>query len=74
MKEHRMQVACEIESNSGPKQKDRRRYSYDEDVDEPTPLIERESTDIEKEIPADDTEPVERVKNENGQTPAAFEE
>ena len=65
----------EIRRTRGPKGRDRRHYSYDESTDEPAPLIERESIDIEKETPADETEPVERVKDqEEGATPPAFEE
>ena len=58
----------------GPKRRDRRHYSYDESADEPAPLIEKESTDIEKEKPADDTEPVEQIEDQEGIAPPAFEE
>jgi len=59
---------------SGPKQKDRRHFSYEEDVDEPPSLIEKEATDIEKENPIDDTDPVERVEDQDGTSPPIFEE
>ena len=58
----------------GPKARDRRRYSYDESTDEPPSLIETETTDIEKETPSDETEPVERIKDQEGVAPPAFEE
>jgi hypothetical protein len=69
-----MHIACKTGWTSGPKQKDRRHSSYGEDTDEPAPTIENEPTDIEREIPADDTEPVERVKDQNEVAPPAFEE
>ncbi len=58
----------------GPKRKDRRHYSYDEGADEPSGLIDSESTDIERESPIDDTEPVEQVEKERDKTPPIFEE
>ena len=58
----------------GPKRRDRRRSSYDESTDEPAPLIEKESTDVEKETPSDDTEPVEEVADQEGVAPPIFEE
>jgi hypothetical protein len=58
----------------GPKARDRRRYSYNESTDEPASLIETETTDIEKETPSDETEPVERIKDQEGVAPPAFEE
>jgi hypothetical protein len=69
-----MQTAREAGRVSGPKQKDRRRYSYDEGADEPARLIENEATDVERECPADDNEPVERIKDQDGGAPPAFEE
>jgi hypothetical protein len=58
----------------GPKLKDRRHYSYDEGADEPASLIDKESTDIEKENPIDDTDPVEQVEEQEENTPPIFEE
>lgn len=58
----------------GPKRKDRRRYSYNESADEPAPLVEREGTDIEKDNPIDDTDPVEQADEQEGTTPPIFEE
>lgn len=47
-------------------------HPYDESVDEPAKLLEQEATEIEKEIPADDAEPIEQVERPEGQAP--FEE
>ena len=58
----------------GPKRKDRRHYSYDEAADEPPALIEKESTDIEREHPIDDTEPMEQVDEKEGIAPPIFQE
>ena len=58
----------------GPKRKDRRRFSYEEGTDEAPALIEQESTDIEREVPADDTDPVEQVDKETDQIPPMYEE
>ena len=58
----------------GPKSKDRRHASYDEGADEAPQLIEKDAADIEKEIPADDTEPVQRVEDQEGGRPPAFDE
>ena len=46
----------------------RRHYSYDENVDEPAKLIEDEPVEIEEEVPAEENEPLERVeKNDNSE-------
>jgi hypothetical protein len=68
-----MHPADEAARTGGPKQKDRRHRSYDEGSDEPATLIESEAVDVEKEVPADETEPVERVKDDT-EAPPAFEE
>jgi hypothetical protein len=59
---------------TGPKSKDRRKASYDESANEPPQLIEKEATDIEEENPADDTEPTQRVEDQDKIRPPAFEE
>jgi hypothetical protein len=64
----------EATRTAGPKQKDRRQHSYNESVDEPAALIQGEPVDIERETPADDTEPVERTRDRDTQEPPAFEE
>jgi hypothetical protein len=69
-----MHPGYEAARTGGPKQKDRRHYSYDEGSDEPATLIESETVDIEKEVPADETEPVERVKEDDTEARPVFEE
>jgi hypothetical protein len=58
----------------GPRRKDRRHYSYDEGTDEPSGLIDDEATDVERETPIDDTETVEQVEEDQGDTAPIFEE
>jgi hypothetical protein len=53
--------------------KRQRHYSYDESVNEPAKLLEEEAVEIEEEIPAEDTEAVERAEPEDRALPA-FEE
>ena len=67
-------MALNLLTHVGPKRKDRRHYSYEDDVDEPASLIKKEPTDIEKENPIDDTDPVEQVEGQEGNTPPVFEE
>ncbi len=57
----------------GPKQREKH-HSYNETVDEPAKLIDTETVEIEKEAPAEDNEPVERIEEENTSKPPAFEE
>jgi|GEM_PF-1547142 hypothetical protein len=49
-------------------------HSYDESVDEPGKLIEKEPAEIEAEIPSEENEPVERIEKEEKPLPPAFEE
>lgn len=51
--------------------KRQKHYSYDESVDEPAKLIEDESVDVEREVPAEENEPVEPTQQEED---AALEE
>ena len=57
----------------GPKQREKH-HSYNETVDDPAKLIDTETVEIEKEAPAEDNEPVERIEEENTSKPPAFEE
>jgi hypothetical protein len=57
----------------GPKQREKH-HSYNETVDEPAKLIDTETVEIEKEAPAEDNEPVEKIEEENTSKPPAFEE
>ena len=57
----------------GPKQREKH-LAYDETVDEPGKLIDNETVEIERDIPAEDNEPVERIEGENTSKLPAFEE
>jgi hypothetical protein len=69
-----MHPACQTATVRGPKQRDRRHQSYDEGSDESATLIKSEPVDIEKETPADDTKPVERVTSDETENLPGFEE
>jgi len=56
----------------GPKQK--KHYSYDENVDEPGKLIDKETVYIERETPADDNEPLQQVEDQGKREPPGFQE
>jgi len=51
-----------------------RHYSYNESLDEDAKLIADEPTDVEKEAPAEENEPVEGNEANNSAIPPAFEE
>ncbi len=59
---------------AGPKRRDRRHFSYDEGTDEAPALIEKELVDFEREIPIDETDPVEQVEEEKDTTSPIHEE
>jgi hypothetical protein len=59
---------------AGNPPKGRRRYTYNEGVDEPAKLIESEAVDIEGEVPADGNEQVERLEPEEAVQTPAFED
>ena len=50
------------------------RNSPSEETDEAPGLIEREEVDIERDIPADDNQPVERIEPRERPPPPAFED
>ena len=52
----------------------RRHYSYNESLDESAKLIADEPTEVEAEVPAEESEPVETVEANNSGQPPAFEE
>jgi hypothetical protein len=57
-----------------PRQR-QKHHSYDESVDEPAKVIEGEPAEIEREVPAEENEPLERIeKNDRLDTPAFEEE
>ena len=51
-----------------------RHYSYDESLDEPGKLIADEPVEIEREIPAEENEPVEGTEANDSTGPPVFEE
>ena len=57
----------------GPRQPEKR-HSHNEDVDEPAKLIDDEAVEVEREVPLDGNEPVERVEEDDTSKPPAFEE
>lgn len=61
-------------SNAGIPKRRQRHHSYDESVDEPESLINDEPVDIEKEVPAEESEPVERVEENSADSPTFEEE
>jgi len=52
----------------------RRHYSYDESLDESAKLIADEPVEVEKEAPAEESEPVETAEQDDSGAPPAFEE
>jgi hypothetical protein len=66
-------AACDVKAKIIPKRR-QRHHSYDESVDEPAPVIEKESVEIEAEIPAEENESVETSKQEDETASPAFEE
>ena len=49
-------------------------YSYNESVDESAKLIEHEPVDIEKAVPAEENEPLERIEKDSTHDTPAFKE
>jgi len=60
-------------SKVGPKRQ-KRHYSYNEDVDEPTKLIADEPVEIEQGVPSEENEPVEGIEENKKSDSPAFEE
>lgn len=50
------------------------RHSYDENLDEPAKLIEREPVDVEAERPEVENVPVENLESDEPSSPPAFED
>jgi len=69
-----MQSASSDKFATGNPKKRRRRYSYDESVDEPAKLIEIESVEVEAEVPAEENEPVKGIEPDNNHETPAFED
>jgi hypothetical protein len=68
-----MKTAISERTMGVPKQR-KRHYSYDESIDEPAKVIEEERVEVERELPAEENEPVERIEEDNESDPSAFEE
>ena len=51
-----------------------RKKPYDESVDEPAKRSENESVEVEREIPAEDDQPVEQVEDNDKSNSPSFEE
>ena len=67
-----MPVSIDIRRRiSGP---GNRRRSYSEQADEAPKLLEHEPVEIERELPAEDNSPVERIENDRRDRPPLFEE
>lgn len=68
-----MDVApCSRSGEVGPKRQ--KHYSYNENIDEPAKLIADEPVEIEREVPAEERESVERSKDNGKPESPAFEE
>ena len=60
-----------FEAGSPPR---RGRNSHSEQIDEAPGLIEKEEVEIERDIPADDNQPIERIEPRERPEPPVFEE
>ena len=70
---NRMEMAIGGNDNRVVPRKRQRHHSYDEGLDEPGKLLEQEAVEIEREIPAEDSEAIERIEPEGNDAPS-FEE
>ncbi len=52
----------------GPRMQ-KKHYSYDESVDESAKLIEDEPAEVEAEIPADESAPIENIDEDRSESP-----
>lgn len=64
-------MATTARKSIGPNK--RKHFSYDEEVDEAGKLIDRESTDVEREAPADGNEPLQQIDNNEPREPPGFQ-
>jgi hypothetical protein len=60
--------------NRADPKKRNRRYSYDESLDEAPKLIDDEAVEVEKAVPADENEAVERHVDNKKPDPPVFED
>jgi len=54
--------------------KQRRPLPYGEDMNEPSALVQDEPVDVERDVPDQENDPVERVESDSKAGPAIFEE
>jgi hypothetical protein len=59
------------EAGSPPR---KRRNSHSEQTDEAPGLIEKEQVEVEREIPAEDNQPIERIEPRERPEPPLFED
>jgi hypothetical protein len=59
---------------SGIPKRRQQHHSYNDNADESERLIEDEPVEIEKEVPAEESEPMERIDENNTADSPAFEE
>lgn len=68
-----MKAATRQSHSIGPRRR-QRHHSFDESVDEPAKVIEGEPAEIERGIPAEENEPLERIDKSDSLDTPAFEE
>jgi hypothetical protein len=69
-----MRTMTRIQNASKIPKRRQKHYSYNECVDESAKLIEDEPVDIEKALPAEENEPVEKIEKDSTPDTPAFEQ
>ncbi len=70
-----MKIVSLDDAGTAVPRKPRSRHSFDENLDEPSKLIEQEPADVQSEIPDEGNAPVEPIEEaDEGAGPAAFED
>ena len=69
-----MKIASAATDDAIVPKRRQRHYSYDEALDEPGKLIADEPVEVERELPAEENEPVEETERNDSAGPGAFEE
>lgn len=69
-----MRTVTRIRKASKVPKRRQKHYSYNESVDESAKLIEDEPVDIEKAVPAEENEPLQRIDKDSTADTPAFEE
>jgi hypothetical protein len=65
-------MATTARKSIGPNK--RKHFSYDAEVDEAGKLIDRESTDVEREAPADGNESLQQIDKNEPREPPGFQD